>query len=121
MARLIACRQLRCEERGYQPRLVQKYHANHSPLTKSKLGQVDIACLPTSSMWLLLSAMVVFRADSGTTTRLPVITGAGEAAADARIESIFLEKNWSNSSAVKLEVNTEAGSSSSCNFDHRAL
>ena len=67
------------------------------------------------------STVAVFRAGIGSTTSLLIITGAGEAAVDARIKSIFFERNWAKSSVVKLEVDTDAGFSSCFNFDHRAL
>ena len=38
-----------------------------------------------------------------------MITGAGKAGVDAQIESIVFEKNSAKSSAVNLEVDTEAG------------
>ena len=55
------------------------------------------------------STVVSFKTESGSRIKRSMITGAGEAAVDARIESIFFKKNSAKSSAVKLEVDTEAG------------
>ena len=79
-----------------RPIWVNKLHT-HPSSTRSGLGRAGIAWLPISSRFKISSTsstVVSFKTESGSRIKRSMITGAGEAAFDAQIESIFF-KNYS--------------------------